>query len=582
MTVQSQQTSVFYTGNGTTAEFAYPFRILDATHLQVFLDGVRQVAGFGVSNVGNQNGGTVIFDTAPASGVIISFIRRTPLTQDVDYQAYDAFPAETHERALDKLTMLEQEGDASLIRAIHAPNSEAVGEANLVLPDIPNRAGMWLGFTAQGDVAVFPAPVSITDHGLLAGLADDDHTQYFNQARGDLRYLQLAGGTLTGPLVLPADPVQDSEAATKRYVDASSTLKWKQGCRLATGVNTTLSGLAAVDGVVPVDGDRILVNAQTNPVENGIYNAHAAAWTRSADADQEGELESGTSVNVSEGTLYAGAYLCTIDPADEPWTPGTDGSDWTVLSSPDFAQLDARYVNVDGDTMTGLLTANGGIVSSNSVNAALGFYFGSGYTERVYQSGMGYSPATYPVMVIDPSGILSFNYDPVTNLGGQFNNGSIIFPNNSDVIAPDAANTTFIGVFRVNTDGSIQLGADGVGANPGIVIAPQPTPRVTFGYGITAAGIISTLDIHADGARLIAENASGQQAVVDFGTYGPILTESSGQYFLTVRTDMDGRLSARVPAGSVGVNAIGARFVSTSDPITAGQPATEGDIWYQV
>ncbi len=28
----------------------------------------------------------------------------------------------------------------------------------------------------------------VTDHGALTGLADDDHTQYFNQARGDVRY----------------------------------------------------------------------------------------------------------------------------------------------------------------------------------------------------------------------------------------------------------------------------------------------------------------------------------------------------------------------------------------------------------
>lgn len=37
-----------------------------------------------------------------------------------------------------------------------------------------------------------------TDHGLLTGLADDDHTQYHNDTRGDLRYLQLTGGTVTG------------------------------------------------------------------------------------------------------------------------------------------------------------------------------------------------------------------------------------------------------------------------------------------------------------------------------------------------------------------------------------------------
>jgi len=32
----------------------------------------------------------------------------------------------------------------------------------------------------------------VTDHGLLSGLADDDHSQYFNTTRGDARYLQIS------------------------------------------------------------------------------------------------------------------------------------------------------------------------------------------------------------------------------------------------------------------------------------------------------------------------------------------------------------------------------------------------------
>ena len=35
-----------------------------------------------------------------------------------------------------------------------------------------------------------------TDHGALDGLADDDHAQYHNNARGDARYLQLAAAPL--------------------------------------------------------------------------------------------------------------------------------------------------------------------------------------------------------------------------------------------------------------------------------------------------------------------------------------------------------------------------------------------------
>ena len=35
------------------------------------------------------------------------------------------------------------------------------------------------------------AAAAVTDHGALTGLADDDHSQYHNDARGDLRYQPL-------------------------------------------------------------------------------------------------------------------------------------------------------------------------------------------------------------------------------------------------------------------------------------------------------------------------------------------------------------------------------------------------------
>ena len=50
------------------------------------------------------------------------------------------------------------------------------------------------------------------DHGALSGLSDDDHPQY----------LPKTGGTLTGDLVLDADPSSDLHAATKQYVDAQT------------------------------------------------------------------------------------------------------------------------------------------------------------------------------------------------------------------------------------------------------------------------------------------------------------------------------------------------------------------------
>jgi len=83
-----------------------------------------------------------------------------------------------------------------------------------------------------------------------------------------------------------------SQKATKAYVDAAITgLSWKQSVRLATAsLNVTLTGTQTVDGKSTVPGDRILVKDQSNPAANGIYEASAAGWTRSADANTANEL----------------------------------------------------------------------------------------------------------------------------------------------------------------------------------------------------------------------------------------------------------------------------------------------------
>lgn len=43
---------------------------------------------------------------------------------------------------------------------------------------------------------------NVTDHGALTGLSDDDHIQYHNDARGDARYVNVTGDTMTGALTL--------------------------------------------------------------------------------------------------------------------------------------------------------------------------------------------------------------------------------------------------------------------------------------------------------------------------------------------------------------------------------------------
>lgn len=128
MTVSSQVSSVSYLGDGVTTLLPVPYYFLEQTHLlvtQVNLDRSTTVLTLGsdysVAGEGNQAGGSITMFVAPATGIQIIIDRSVPATQQTDYVSNDPFPAESHERALDKLTMLIQQAIAGLSRALLRP-----------------------------------------------------------------------------------------------------------------------------------------------------------------------------------------------------------------------------------------------------------------------------------------------------------------------------------------------------------------------------------------------------------------------------------------------------------------------------
>lgn len=146
MTVAASTSRADYTGNGVTTAFAVPFRFLDNSHLKVIKTSTIGIAttlalttDYTVSGAGGVSG-TVTCLVAPASGEKLSILRSVPLTQATDYVANDPFPAESHEAALDKLTMIAQQHEEALNRALTlAPNASGVSatlpsaEANKVV-----------------------------------------------------------------------------------------------------------------------------------------------------------------------------------------------------------------------------------------------------------------------------------------------------------------------------------------------------------------------------------------------------------------------------------------------------------------
>lgn len=127
MLVSNETSKNQYVGDGGATEFVYTFPILDAAHIEVYRQFPDQTAQeailvptseYTVEGAGVESGGKVVFKTAPSSGTKLSILRNVPITQLYQYQELDSFPAESHENALAKLTMICQALAERLGRAI--------------------------------------------------------------------------------------------------------------------------------------------------------------------------------------------------------------------------------------------------------------------------------------------------------------------------------------------------------------------------------------------------------------------------------------------------------------------------------
>jgi len=78
----------------------------------------------------------------------------------------------------------------------------------------------------------------------------------------------------------------------------------KRVCRVATTENITLEDEQTIDTISVVNGDRVLVKDQTDPIENGLYKAvSGAAWERALDFDAEYKIKDGQMVPVASGAV---------------------------------------------------------------------------------------------------------------------------------------------------------------------------------------------------------------------------------------------------------------------------------------
>lgn len=149
--------------------------------------------------------------------------------------------------------------------------------------------------TSDGTEWITP-PSGVTDHGLLTGLADDDHTQYHTDARGDARYYTQTQLDSAFDVLEAVDAGKADTGHTHDYATSGHTHDY------ATSGHT--------HSYQPVDADLTAIAALA-PADGSLLQRIAGAWNSQTAAQVKASL------GITKGDVGLGLVDNTAD-ADKP------------------------------------------------------------------------------------------------------------------------------------------------------------------------------------------------------------------------------------------------------------------------
>jgi hypothetical protein len=254
MTIPSTVSEVSHAGDGVSLAFPIPFVFDSAADLKVTrTDSLGNVGvlttGFVISG-GAGATGTITFSVAPAADVDIAIYDNPEIKQATDYVSNDPFPAESHERALDRLTRIAKRLARQFGRTLHLNDGDPI--TDLTLGSVDNRKGKYLFFNVvtgaiEYAVNLVTTPLSQSIIGVLlwpqtqaeaaAGVVP---TRYFPP--GDIRRLCIADGIADDTVALN----KMAAAALYAYSHPNTGpqfIKFTGGARCLTSATVDFSGI---------------------------------------------------------------------------------------------------------------------------------------------------------------------------------------------------------------------------------------------------------------------------------------------------------------------------------------------------
>jgi hypothetical protein len=157
--------------------------------------------------------------------------------------------------------------------------------------------------------------------------------------------------------------------STDRFNGYVASLAIKVPCAAASDVQTTLYGSQVVNGITVVTNDRVLVTAQTDPIENGIYLVTSTDWKRAPDFDGRRDATQFSLVLVARDAGQS-AVLYQVDTA-LPFIIGEDAVNFSIFIDPDAGggTIPSHQGEITGDHSSTVLDVSA-ITNRTDVTAA--------------------------------------------------------------------------------------------------------------------------------------------------------------------------------------------------------------------
>lgn len=330
MTVSSQTSKVSYAGNGSTVTFSVPFYFLAAGDLKVIYraaNGTETVkvltTDYTVSGAGNQAGGSITTTSAPAAGITVVIARNTPYTQEVDYQPNDPFPAETHEQALDKLTMEVQQVKEAVDRAIKLSQTNTMTSTEFTI-GASDRANKIFAFDDAGELSITQAIGTYRSTWLTA-------TSYavrdiVKDTTNNNVYICITAHTSTGSLPLSSNAGIANWALLVDAAAAASSASAAATSATAAAASQSAAATSATNAANSASAAATSQTAAATSASNAASSASAASSSQTSASTSATNAANSATAAAASATSASGSATTATNQATTATTQATNAS----------------------------------------------------------------------------------------------------------------------------------------------------------------------------------------------------------------------------------------------------------------